>query len=214
MTTSRVAGRTGRIEICGGIAAGKTTMARLLSLREMYACLEDFQANPFWKAFYADPIGTAFETEITFLLQHYHQITTEAKGANLLVCDFSLLLDLAYAQVTLNHGQRKAFAAVYREIRSVLRKPGLVIHLVCDPNTELERIRKRGREAEQSITIDYLASINRSLDKVLDKEAKSWNVLTIDTAAIDFARNESDRQMVLDTVQNRLKRSGGLRSPA
>ena len=28
--------------------------------------------NPFWEAFYTDPSAYTFETEITFLLQHYH----------------------------------------------------------------------------------------------------------------------------------------------
>ena len=69
-----------RIEICGGIASGKTTLANLLARSNIDPILEDFQTNLFWRAFYADPAGTAFETEITFLLQHYHQIKTARKS--------------------------------------------------------------------------------------------------------------------------------------
>lgn len=200
---------SGRIEICGGIAAGKTTLARMLSLFGMTACLENFQANPFWRAFYADPVETAFETEITFLLQHYHEIKATAKIANTFVCDFSLLLDVAYARVTLNSGQRKAFSAVYGEICRALPKPNLVIHLVCDPAIELERIRQRGRDVEQSVTVDYLASVNLSLGHVLNKGAKSWNVLTIDSAVVDFANDEADQQRVLESVHARLVIASG-----
>jgi deoxyguanosine kinase len=193
-----------RVEICGVIASGKTTLAALLSHVPLFSIHENFQSNPFWKAFYADPNGTAFETEISFLLQHYHEIKTAVKQASSFACDFSLLLDLAYAHVTLNEGMREAFKAVYREIRRELPAPDLVIHLVCDPRIELERIRRRGREVEQSITLDYLDALNRALIEVLHEEARSWNILMIDSTALDFANNETDQQTVLEAVRSRL----------
>jgi deoxyadenosine/deoxycytidine kinase len=113
-------------------------------------------------------------------------------------------LDLAYAQVTLDEGKRTAFTAVYREIRRELSAPDLVIHLVCAPEVELERIRRRGRDVEQSITIDYLGAINRALAEVLLKEARTWNILTIDSAALDFANDEIDQKSVLEAVCSRL----------
>ena len=192
------------IQICGGIASGKTTLAALLSRLNLVFVNENFQSNPFWQAFYADPVGTAFETEITFLLQHYHQIKTAAKQAQAFACDFSLLLDLAYAHVTLNDAQRKVFRAVYRQIQSELPKPDLVIHLSCDPEIELERIKRRGREAEQSITVDYLAALNAALIGVLETEAKSEDILRIDSGLIDFANSESDQGKVLAMVRGRL----------
>ncbi|HRP37690.1 MAG TPA: deoxynucleoside kinase, partial [Candidatus Dojkabacteria bacterium] len=48
-----------RIEICGGIASGKTTLANLLARLDIEPILENFQTNPFWQAFYNDPAGTA-----------------------------------------------------------------------------------------------------------------------------------------------------------
>ena len=90
--------------------------------------LEDFQANPFWKPFYADPAGTAFETEITFLLQHYHEIKVATKQGKPFVCDFSPLLDLAYSYVTLDKEKQSAFAAVHTEVHKEILSPGLLIH--------------------------------------------------------------------------------------
>jgi deoxyadenosine/deoxycytidine kinase len=194
-----------RIETCGGIASGKTTLAQLLGQLEVPSILEHFHSNPFWKAFYADPAGTAFETEISFLLQHYHEIKTAAKKTKGFACDFSFLLDLAYAQVTLDEGKRSAFTAVYQEICRELTPPDLVIHLICDPETELERIRQRGRDVEQSITLDYLVAINRALVGVLREEAATWNVLTINSAELDFANKKTDMQTVLNSVSSRLK---------
>ena len=193
-----------RIEISGGIASGKTTLAQLLGRVGVPSILENFQANPFWEAFYADPVGAAFETEISFLLQHYHDIKTSIKQENAFSCDFSLLLDFAYAQVTLDNRKRAAFTAVFREILSELSAPGLVIHLICDPQVELDRIRQRGREVEQSIGVDYLDAVNQALDRVLLEEGTAWNILTIDSAALDFANDEADQNSVLEAVRFRL----------
>ena len=55
-----------RIEICGGIASGKTTLGGALDGKETLCCFEKFEANPFWSAFYNDPAENAFEAEITF----------------------------------------------------------------------------------------------------------------------------------------------------
>lgn len=192
------------VETCGGIAAGKTTLSAALNITALTPIHENFQSNPFWKAFYADPAETAFETEISFLLQHYHEIKSASKQGKFFACDFSLLLDLAYAEVTLNEEKRAAFMAVYQIIRRELPPPALVIHLVCDPEIELERIRKRGRDVEQSISLDYLSAINTALTEVIEKEATDWNVLTIDSVKFDFANSERDKEHVLELVNTRL----------
>lgn len=191
---------TSRIEICGGIASGKTTLANLLARSNINPILESFQTNPFWRAFYADPVGTAFETEITFLLQHYHQIKTARKSASLIASDFSIYLDLAYAYVTLPQDKREIFLSVYREVEKELGAPGLLIHLKCDPKIELKRIRERGREVENSITIEYLQQINTQLEKILNEKTRLHQLLVIDSSLLDFAHEEDVKQSVLDQI--------------
>ena len=51
-----------RIEICGGIASGKTTFAVLLNSLGYDPVYENFQSNPFWEAFYTVPEKYNFET--------------------------------------------------------------------------------------------------------------------------------------------------------
>ena len=60
------------IEVAGCIASGKTTFVRILEVESLEGIFEDHTINPFWKTFYTDPSTCAFETEISFLLQHYH----------------------------------------------------------------------------------------------------------------------------------------------
>lgn len=200
-----------RIEICGGIASGKTTLATILGryLTPAAFVFEDFQGNPFWKAFYSDPIGSAFETELTFLLQHYHNIKNAAKKCALVACDFSLLLDSAYAHVTLDNGKLAAFRTVYKEIQAELPPPDLIIHLACSPAIELARIRQRGREEEQSITSEYLEAINFALCVVIGEEARPGQVLKINSGELDFAYDDSDKKRVCELVLARLKSTTG-----
>ncbi len=192
-----------RVEICGGIASGKTTLANLLRSEDRPIVLEDFSSNPFWRAFYADPNNTAFETEITFLLQHYHQIKI-ADNQKPFVCDFSLFLDYAYAQVTLKGSRFEIFERVYNEVRSHVSPPSLLVHLQCEPAVELERIRARGRDAETSITLDYLKSLNECVDTLVSKLPKTQKVLKLNSVIHDFAHDEAEKSATITQVLDNL----------
>lgn len=193
-----------RIEVCGGIASGKTTLAALLAKLDIRPIFENFQANPFLHAFYADPINTAFETEISFLLQHYHETKTAWKLCKLFVCDFSLYLDLSYANVTLSKGKRGAFLAVYREVKRDLGMPSLIVYLKCDPVIELDRIRRRGREVERGITLSYLEQIKIQLEQVLAEQSIHNEIITINSGLVDFAHNEAAKREILHQIGQKL----------
>ena len=190
------------IEICGGIASGKTTFSILLERLKINAILENFEANPFWEVFYSNPAQYAFETEITFLLQHYHQIKRSLHLKSNCVCDFSLLLDLAYADVTLEGSKKESFLSIHSEIIKELPTPDLIIYLVCKPETELERIHKRGRSTESKITIEFLESLSIALGKRVSEIHEKTNILTIDSNKFDFANNENVQKEIIKLVQN------------
>ncbi len=165
---------------------------------------ENFQANPFFHAFYADPVGAAFETEVSFLLQHYHEIKTSAKRGKSFVCDFSFYLDLSYANVTLSQDKLEAFLAVYREVKRDLGTPSLTVHLKCEPKIELERIRCRGREVENGITLNYLEQINVRLEQVLAERPFAGEIIVIDSGLSDFAHDEEVKHTILSHIIQKL----------
>lgn len=193
---------TYRLEICGGIASGKTTCASLLGHARagFIPLLEDFTSNPFWEAFYKDPSAVAFETELTFFLQHYHQIKQARVHQTPLACDHSLLLDLAYARVTLAGPRLAIFADVFAEIWHELEPPKLLVYLRCDSNTELARIRRRAREAEKDITLSYLQQLNESLHSVINEYSSVLRILEIDSSAINFAEQQDAKQYVTQEI--------------
>lgn len=191
-----------RIEIAGGIASGKSTLTEALALHDVVSIFENFAKNPFFGSFYRNPSRYAFETEITFMLQHYSSIA-DAVGSNkeLVACDFSTALDLAYARLTLSCEDQVVFEAVFDRVLSKLKPPDLIVVLQCAPDTELHRIRERARTVEQAITLNYLAKLNKSLDRVLlDRRFSGLKTLRIDSGKMDFRPAGKEKDAVISRV--------------
>lgn len=174
-----------RIEICGNIASGKTTLCQALSPNGYLQIFENFQDNPFYEAFYLAPHSYSFETEITFLMQHYHAIKIGSKNFRV-ACDFSLLLDVAYADVNLTGNRHRIFLEVVEEIQQELGPAQHIVYLKCPEEILLKRIIARSREAETSITIDYLRVLSEALDTRISSISSQTNVRTIRSDQVDF----------------------------
>jgi deoxyadenosine/deoxycytidine kinase len=195
-----------RIEICGGIAAGKTTLASLMKSYNFEVIFESFKQNPFWESFYINPGKWIFEAEITFTLLHYHQIKMCVEMAsNIVVCDFSLNLDCAYAKIGLSGSQLEAFERVYLEVHKELGLPILLVHLRCDAATELARIRARGRSEESSINVDFLDSLNKAVEMEVSAIQAECPVITIDSAIKDFANDENIKKEMVNLIQGQIQ---------
>ncbi len=167
---------------------------------------ESFAANPFFEIFYSNPVRYAFETEVTYMLQHYSSIADAASiKQSLVVADFSMALDLAYARVTLSPDDLKIFEQVYDHAVAKIGPPDLLIKLDCAPEVELARIRARARPAEKPIELDYLHRLNIATEAVLDDARfRGQAVLRIDSGALDFRSEGRDRADVVRQVLSRL----------
>jgi len=189
-----------RIEISGGVASGKTTLCHLLAKNGLRSEFERFLDNPFWALFYQDPTLHAFETELTFLLQHYSQIKTSISAPSTVAFDYSLLQDEAYARVNLNDGRLEAFEAVHRYIMEELPPPVLIIHLQCPPEEELRRIRSRALREETSIQLAYLDALNSAIAHAVGEVRPRVPVLEINSAVLDFANNAVSQARVVSNI--------------
>jgi deoxyadenosine/deoxycytidine kinase len=195
-----------RIEICGGLASGKTTFAELTSQVGAERVLENFKEVPSWESFYTNPGKYIFETEITFMLLHYHQIkrqNDEVSGIS--ICDFSFFLDRAYAKIGLSGSQLEAFERVYLEVHKELGLPILLVHLRCDALTELARIRARGRSEENSINVDFLGRLNKAVEMEVSAIQAECPVITIDSAIKDFANDKNIKKEMVDLIQGQIQ---------
>lgn len=189
-----------RIEICGGVASGKTTLCHLLAKERLHSEFERFSDNPFWPLFYQNKNLHAFETEVTFRLQHYSRIKTTIPVPSTTAFDYSLLQDEAYARVNLDRDRLKAFEAVYHYIITELPPPGLIIHLECPPEEELRRIQSRARGEEKTIDLAYLDALNKAIAHAVDEIRARIPVLEIDSSALDFAHDPETQSRVVSDI--------------
>jgi deoxyadenosine/deoxycytidine kinase len=195
-----------RVEACGGIAAGKTAFASLLKKSDFDILYEDFTKSPFWEPFYCNLGKYVFETEISFILLHYHQIKCGFESLQKhLICDFSFISDLAFAKMGLNGSKLDAFECVLEEIKKELLTPDLIVYLDCDAQTQLKRIKRRARAEEKSINIEFLDSLNKALLIEVEKIKPKVPVITVDSAKKDFVHDKATKKEMIKLVDDFLK---------
>lgn len=189
-----------RIEICGGIASGKTSLAKILENEGYSAVYERFEDNPFLNKFYTDAEdNNVLETEIVFTLLHYNCIKRSNNKAKI-VCDYSLFQDYCYALNNLNGDERIVFKKLYKYLVSQISPVDLLIYLKCDVDCLIQRIKERDRKMEQSISREYLQSNIDTIEKYL---VEKDNVLIIQSDKYNFI--ERDKGVVLEMIRNVVK---------
>ncbi len=197
------------IAIEGCLGAGKTTVARgLAGYRKSELLLENFEANPFLRAFYEDPIGNALETEFAFLLLHYHQLKGHAELASKseVIADFHLGKDLIYADLNLKDERaRRLFDDLYELCLRKTPHPALLVFLSATTELVVDRIRGRSRDYELEIDPGYYATVNAGYEQLF--EGYSGDKLRVSMEEWDFVKEPGlyDRlALLIDTaLQNK-----------
>jgi deoxyguanosine kinase len=194
------------IVIEGCVGAGKSTVAKgLAAWRGSGLLLEEFEINPFLRAFYEDPVGNAIETEFTFLLLHFHQLKSQvgaASGAEV-VADFHLGKDLLYADLNLkdNHLKR-LFTELYDVCIEKTPRPALMIFLSATTNLLVERIRTRRRDFELEIDPAYYGLVNAAYEEYFTRYP--GKKLRIPMDEWDFVKNPQLYERLASLVNGEL----------
>ncbi|HIA80483.1 MAG TPA: deoxynucleoside kinase [Candidatus Marinimicrobia bacterium] len=192
------------IALEGPIAVGKTSLAQLLS-KELGArlILEDFEDNPFLSDFYNDPERFGFQTQLFFLLQRYRQqqeLRQVDMFQKLLVTDYMFVKDRLFASLNLNEKEMQLYDTVANLLERNVIKPDLVIYLQADTDLLMRNIAKRGRAMEKNITWEYIDALNQVYTEYFFRYQETPLVI-INTNNIDFVKNESDLQDVINYIR-------------
>lgn len=188
-----------RIEIAGIIATGKTTLANLISSED--CIFEDFKSNTFLSAFYENPSKYAFETEFSFIFQHYHQI--KKSDFETKICDFSLIQDLAYGKMGLKGKRLDLFTETYIEIINEINYPDILVFLTCDFEILVERIRKRGRENEKGVNTIFLSTLNQLLTKEIETiDQSKTKIIRVDTGKHDLLSDITATENLIKEIRS------------
>jgi deoxyadenosine/deoxycytidine kinase len=78
-------------------------------------------------------------------------------------------------------------------------RPDLVVYLQARPEILLERVKKRGRAAEQRLRSGYLDEVGAAFNQFFFHYSQSA-LLVVNTSDIDFEANEADREPLLKEI--------------
>jgi deoxyadenosine/deoxycytidine kinase len=199
-----------RLEIAGGIGAGKTTLARVLAGSwDSGLVHENVLDVPFFGKFYAAPQTYGFEKNISFLLSHADLIRDAMSGdGGVVICDFALFQDLSYTDIGCTPADVRAVEGVYHRLIDRIGHPSLVVHLRCTPDTQLRRIALRARSQETGIERAYLVDLCTAIDRRLEQlrsEAPGLAVIEVDTDEVDYATNPAAAHAIVGDLISSLK---------
>ena len=200
-------GRTvpGYIAVEGPIGVGKTTLARRIADTFDYdLLLEEAELNPFLERFYQNRQQTALATQLFFLFQRVQKIT-ELKQRDMFdqarVADFVLEKDPLFARVNLEPDEFTLYEKVFSKMRVDAPVPDLVIYLQANPDRLLERIDRRGIDAERLIDRQYLEQLNEVYSEFfLYYDAAP--LLIVNANEIDLAEGDRDYEQLVDYMLN------------
>jgi deoxyguanosine kinase len=145
----------------GPIGAGKTTLAQLLALRlNATLILEDVDGNEFLPDFYADRERWALGAQLAFMTSRYEQLRTiPPVRAKAVVSDYTQAKDPIFARALLLDREVQLYERLSVGLDASVFRPDLTVYVDASNEVLLDRIRRRNRPYETSITADYLDSL-------------------------------------------------------
>ena len=188
----------------GNIGAGKTSLASLLAEESgSRLVLEAFSDNPFLAKFYEDPERYAFQLELSFLSERYHQIKTELGHPDLfgqaVISDYFLAKSFIFSKYNLKDDEMKLFEKLFSIINLQAPKPDLYVYLHLPVEKLLENIKQRGRSYEKHIRYEYLKEVQEGYFGFF-KSQQEMKILVIDTSQLDFVNRVSDLQLLKKVI--------------
>lgn len=193
------------IVVEGPIGVGKTTLARKLAeSMSGHPLLELPQENPFLEKFYRDPSRHALSAQMFFLFQRLNQLRdlkqTDLFGGRT-VSDFLLDKDPIFARLTLSDDELNLYQQLYDHLRPQAPAPDLVIYLQAQPETLVDRVRKRGIPMEAGISEVYLYRLCESYSRFF-YHYDAAPLLIVNTENLNPIERDQDFELLLKRIGN------------
>lgn len=198
------------IAIAGNIGTGKTTLTKMLA--EHYGWKPHFESvsdNPYLKDFYDDMSRWSFPLQIYFL-NHRFKVHKEVGASNYsAIQDRSIYEDChIFARNLFESGKMEErdfrnYMDLYSEMIKLLPPPDLMIYLRKSVPKLVEQIKRRGREFEQNIPLDYLQCLNRFYEEWIGGY-NTGKLLIIDSNELDFVARPEDFDHIARSILDRI----------
>ena len=155
------------VAIAGNIGAGKTTLTTLLAKHFHWKPhYESVEENPYLDDFYNQMERWSFNLQVFFLNSRFRQILELKESGNNIIQDRTIYEDAhifapnLHAMGLMTNRDYSNYSSLFNLMENLVTPPDLLIYLRADISTLVKQIHQRGRNFENSISIDYLSRLN------------------------------------------------------
>ena len=197
------------IAIAGNIGSGKTTLTKMLAAH--YGWTPKFESvdfNPYLADFYKDMERWSFNLQIYFLNKRFKDVVDIAHSDEVIIQDRTIYEDARIFAPNLHDmglmssRDFENYSDLFNLMMSLVGTPDLLIYLKSSIPNLISQIQKRGRDYEQSISIEYLTGLNEKYDNWI-KDYKG-NLLVVDADNVKFGNRLEDFEQIINMIDAQL----------
>jgi hypothetical protein len=193
------------VAIAGNIGAGKTTLTELLAKHYKWEPqYEDVVDNPYLDDFYNKMERWSFNLQVYFLNSRFRQVLQIRESGQDTVQDRTIYEDAhifapnLHSMGLITNRDFENYKSLFDLMESLVQGPDLLIYLRSSIPNLVKQIHKRGREYENSISIEYLSRLNERYEAwVHDYKG---NILIVDVDTLNFVDNPEDLGTIIHKI--------------
>ncbi len=194
--------------IAGNIGVGKTTLTTKIAQHfNLKPFFERVINNPYLGDFYKNMDRWSFNLQVYFLSQRFIDQREISSSSVPCVQDRSIYEDaeifayILHQQGYMSDRDYQNYRDLFYVMTDYLRKPDLVVYLRASTWTLITRIRKRGRDFEKSITVEYLHELNKAYERWIKNIQNDIPVIVVNADSVDFEKYPEQLQNVYEQVK-------------
>jgi len=198
------------IAIAGNIGAGKTSLTDSLSIHYKWqGHFEEVVENPYLDDFYHQMERWSFNLQVYFLNSRFGQLIEIQKNNKNVIQDRSIYEDAhifapnLHAMGLLSQRDYQNYKSLFELMENMVTGPDLMIYLRSSIPNLVGNIHKRGREFENSISIDYLSRLNERYEAWIHNYDKG-KLLIIDVDELNFVDNPEDMGSIIERIDSEI----------
>lgn len=198
------------LALAGNIGVGKTTMTTLLAERLNWTpWYEPVINNPYLDDFYADMHRWSFHLQIYFLSKRFEaqrKILSNPKPSvqdRTIYEDVNIFAKTLHKQGYMSDREFENYSSLFACMVDYLRPPDAIIYLRAPVEVVYQRILKRGRESEKSISLEYLTELHNAYEEWAKNANQITTTITVDTVGYE----DSELSLLCDKIIQQLKTS-------
>lgn len=193
------------VAIAGNIGAGKTTLTKLLAKHYNWEPqFEDVVDNPYLDDFYNKMERWSFNLQVYFLNSRFRQVLQIRESGKETIQDRTIYEDAhifapnLHSMGLMTNRDFENYRSLFELMESLVKGPDLLIYLRSSIPNLVGQIHKRGRDYENTISIDYLSRLNERYEAwVHDYKGK---LLIIDVDDLNFVDNPEDLGSIINKI--------------